>query len=136
MSFVDLPGYAEARSECYQLVDDLDNGMGDTVGMLEDFLVEEVDEKAEEMGLDYELDVDRADILVCGEQSHAIVYEEVWEESRLPVMGATVFECDSFGPTPQGGGQHEGSQEFRVPSNGGEVYFDEANLRSAADFHS
>lgn len=134
MEFVELPSYAEARDSGYHLLEEYDNGMGDTVGMIEDHLIEEADARAESLDVEYILEPGRFDILVSGDENVALLYDEFYEASRLAILGATIFECPSDSAYGKGG-VDEGSQEFRVPTNGGDVLVDEQNLRSAADFH-
>jgi len=134
MCFVDLPSYAEARKDGYRPLKDLDNGMGDTVGMVERFLKDETESTAETLDIEYELENDRFEVLVSPREEKVVVYDEFYEESLLPITGAVILECEDSGPG-KAKGRNSQKKEYRVPTNGGETYIDETNLRAAAQFH-
>ena len=131
VNFIDLPGYAEARRDGFRLLEDADNGMGNTVGMVEKYLEDEIHEKAGELGLDYRPE-ENYEVLVSSVEKVAVLYDEFYEESMLPVAGARLWLCNETNGSDHKGGT-SGKREFRVPSSGGEIFIDERNLRALED---
>ncbi|MFB6158990.1 MAG: hypothetical protein ABEJ95_05035 [Candidatus Nanohalobium sp.] len=133
MSLVDLPGYAEALSGDFKPLEEADNGMGDTVGLVEDYLESELEERAREMGLEPGYTDEDFEILVDTEEELTVMYGEFYRESNIPLIGGDIWKCQKTNSSNHRGAT-SGKREFRVPNNGGHLHIDEANLRAYNNF--
>lgn len=134
MSFLDLPAYAEARKKDFRPVEEFEYGMGDTTGMIKRELEREVELKAQELNDidEFSLEEERYEVLISEGEKEAVLYDEFYEESFIPLAGTKMWECEYTGPDADGA--RPGGSEWRVPGNSS-IEVDERNLRASADYH-
>ena len=133
MSFIDLPGKAEALKDDWRPLENADNGMGDTVGMISEYLEEGLEQRAQEMTLDYPMERAEYDVLVNPDKEVAVMYGEFYKNSWIPLIGADVWLCEKTNSSDHRGGT-AGKREYRAPSRGGETLIEETSLRAHADY--
>lgn len=133
MSFIDLPGYAEALKDDFRVLEEADNGMGDTVGLIKEYLEDELESHASDMGLEEEYRDREHEVLVSPDEEVAVLYGEFYRESKIALLGADVWLCEKTNSSDHRG-RTSGKREYRAPSNGGHVYVDESSLRAYDSF--
>lgn len=87
MSFIDLPGYAEALKDDFRVLEEADNGMGDTVGLIIDYLEDELESHAFDMGLEENYRDRKHEVLVSPDEEVAVLYGEFYRESKIALLG-------------------------------------------------
>ncbi len=134
MSFIELPGKAEALKDEWRLLENADNGMGNTVGMIGEYLEEGLEERADEMpDIEYSTSEASYDIIVNPDKELAVMYGEFYGDSWLPLIGADVWLCEETNASDHRGGT-AGKREYRVPTVNGKKAINERSLRAHRDY--
>lgn len=112
-------------------VEDLDNGMGNTVGMLRSDLLDSIDELATELGVELPGDSDSYSFSYSDEHSKVIVKAESYGGVKLPIAEATAFLEDTSYHEPMSH-QNSNDSEIRLGNDGLDIR--EENLRASGSY--
>lgn len=74
---------------------DIDNGMGYTAEAVESELVDEIEDFASELGIEYHLEPDKRHTRFSPEQNRAVLYGESHGEIQEWLLEATAFQYDN-----------------------------------------
>ncbi|MFB6100904.1 MAG: hypothetical protein ABEK16_06575 [Candidatus Nanohalobium sp.] len=112
-------------------VDEVDDGMGDTVGMLKSDLLDDIEGLAEELGVDLPDDEDSYRFSYSDENRRVTVHTESYGGALVPVAEQTAFLVDDRDHEPAAH-QNPNGPEIRLGNDDIEV--EEGNLRVSADY--
>jgi len=120
------PEYEDAEP-----VESLDNGMGDTVGMLRSDLLDSIDELARELGVELPRDSDSYSFSYSDEHSTVIVKAESYGGVDQPIAEATAFLEDTSYHEPMA---HQNSNDWEIRLGNDDLDIREGNLRASGSY--
>ena len=78
----------------WQILDDYDTGMGSNSDNIEDEILDEVEEFADDLGLEYNPSEEDYEVFFNEDESRAILYAKSWSGAMKTIAEATAFSCD------------------------------------------
>jgi hypothetical protein len=111
----------------------VDNGMGDTVGMARSELLKELDEFAREHGLDLHEDTGMYRVKYSEDHNRAVVEAKSYGDIFVPIAQSTAFCEDSSYHEPM---SHQNSNDWEIRLGEDGLEINEENIWAAASYSS